>query len=377
MKIGIVGAGTAGSTAAIVLARAGHDVTIHERVPTPGPVGAGLLMQPTGMSVLKKLGLDEVIRQRGARVERLHCVRRDGRNVFELAYEPGTCGIGVHRGVLFETLFGAARDVANVVTGSTVTHLHSAGRRKTIVCDDGREHGPYDVVVVASGSRSTVVDDEPPIRRVIPYPWGALWFVARTDNPQPVLFQVLEGTQRMLGILPAGFGPHGSTPLVTVFWSIPVAEHDAIRRNGLDAFKALLSAHTPHAAPLVDQLSSMNEVLFSAYYDVRMPRWDVGPVVYIGDAGHAMSPQLGQGANIALADAQLLGEHIHDLPGYSRRRRNYLRYYQFATRWLTPFFQGDHNWLAHARNIGMPLATRVPQFRTFMIRTMSGLVTTW
>ena len=375
MKVGIIGAGTAGSAAAIVLARAGHDVTIFERVPTPGPVGAGLMMQPTGLAVLEHLGLADTIRRRGAKVDRLHCVRRDGRDIFELRYEDGRHGVGLHRGVLFETLFGAAREVARVITGATVTHLHSHGLRKSIVCDNGQEHGLFELVVVASGARNAVVDEEPPIRRVIPYPWGALWFVARVPETRSVLYQVLDGTQRMLGILPAGFGPTGDTPLVTVFWSIPIRDHQAIRENGVEAFKALLAKHTPEAEPLASQLRTMDDVLFSAYYDVRMPRWDVGRVVYIGDAGHAMSPQLGQGANIALMDAYVLGACIdrNALADYSRLRRRTLAYYQFATRWLTPFFQGDHDWLAPLRDIGMPLATRVPPLRRLMIRSMSGL----
>ena len=61
MRIGIVGAGTAGLAAAALFARAGHAVEVLERAPDPGPVGAGLLLQPTGMAVLERLGvLDEV-----------------------------------------------------------------------------------------------------------------------------------------------------------------------------------------------------------------------------------------------------------------------------------------------------------------------------
>ena len=67
MRIGIVGAGTAGLAAAALLARAGHAVEVLERAPDPGPVGAGLLLQPTGMAVLERLGvLDEVARGRRA-----------------------------------------------------------------------------------------------------------------------------------------------------------------------------------------------------------------------------------------------------------------------------------------------------------------------
>src|SRR5438270_42379 len=55
LDIAVVGAGTAGSAAAVLLARAGHRVTLYERVPNPGPVGAGIIMQPSGLAALAAL----------------------------------------------------------------------------------------------------------------------------------------------------------------------------------------------------------------------------------------------------------------------------------------------------------------------------------
>src|SRR4051812_7508332 len=115
--IAIIGAGTAGAAAAILLARAGHTVTVFERVAAPKPIGAGITLQPTGQAVLARLGLLEPIRAHGARIDRLCCVRRGGRPLVDIAYaqvDPRLHGIGIHRGVLFETLFGAARAVATI-----------------------------------------------------------------------------------------------------------------------------------------------------------------------------------------------------------------------------------------------------------------------
>lgn len=55
LEIAVVGAGTAGAASAFFLARAGHRVTVFERVPIPSAVGAGILLQPTGMQVLQSL----------------------------------------------------------------------------------------------------------------------------------------------------------------------------------------------------------------------------------------------------------------------------------------------------------------------------------
>jgi 2-polyprenyl-6-methoxyphenol hydroxylase-like FAD-dependent oxidoreductase len=54
-------------------------------------------------------------------------------------------------------------------------------------------------------------------------------------------------------------------------------------------------------------------------------------------------------------------------------RRRHLIYYQRATRWLTPFFQGDSRVLGWLRDVGFPLACRIPPFRRLMSASMAGV----
>src|SRR5262245_26671398 len=111
-QIAVVGAGTAGAASATLLARAGHGVVVFERVPDPKPVGAGILLQPTGQVQLARLGLLEAVTARSSPVDRLHAVRHGGRVLVDLRYHdvhPRLSGWGVHRGVLFETLLAATR----------------------------------------------------------------------------------------------------------------------------------------------------------------------------------------------------------------------------------------------------------------------------
>ena len=69
MAVGVVGCGVAGQAASILLADAGHEVTIFERFAEPRPIGAGLLLQPTGLAVLRALGLaDEAVASLGGPV---------------------------------------------------------------------------------------------------------------------------------------------------------------------------------------------------------------------------------------------------------------------------------------------------------------------
>jgi 2-polyprenyl-6-methoxyphenol hydroxylase-like FAD-dependent oxidoreductase len=389
LEVAVVGAGTAGVAAALYLARAGHHVTVCERVPAPSAVGAGIVLQPSGMAVLADLGLLEGVVARGARLDRLRCVTVGGRPLLDLDYAAvaaGSFGLGLHRGVLFDVLHRALAAAAVPLTcGREVVALHGAGDRVTLVDARGGRLGPVDLVVVADGARSRLRDEtDPPLveRRVRDYRWGALWFVGRDPARRfhGELYQVVEGAGRMLGLLPTGCGPDDPTPLTSLFWSLRRDRIDEWRAGGLGRWRDELLRCAPSAAELVAQIHDPAQVTFAAYHDVTLQPWHTRNVVFLGDAAHATSPQLGQGCNLALCDAQALAAALaaaDELPRalheYSRARRRPLAFYQHATRWLTPFFQGDSAAAGRLRDLAMPLAARVPWIHRQMVLTMCGL----
>lgn len=386
--MGIIGAGTAGSAAALFLSRAGHRVTLFERVPEPKAVGAGIVLQPSGMAVLSALGLLPPVVARGAVLHSLLAETAQRKAVVHLRYAEvadDLYGLGLHRGVLFQTLFEAVRasPAITLKCGIGIEDLARAkdGRNLVVETDTRGEHGPFDLIVVADGARSRLRDDTALRKSVKKYPWGALWFVGRDEGHrfQGRLHQVLEGTRRMMGLLPTGLGPTGDTPLVSLFWSLGRHSHDAWRAAGLGPWKAEVRRYAPDADALLAQIESIDQVLFAEYHDVVMAQWNTDDVVYLGDAAHATSPQLGQGCNLALVDAQVLAQSLaaadalpRALDAYSRARSAHLGYYQFATRWLTPFFQSDLTGLGPLRDFAMPLATRVPWVRRQMVHAMCG-----
>lgn len=385
--IGVIGCGTAGAAAALLLARAGHPVTVLERVATPRPVGAGILLQPTGQAVLTRLGLLDAILARGARIDRLWFRTHAGATLVDLQYgqiDPAWFGIGLHRGVLFQALYEAARAEPGIVvrTGCDVRSLRRDGERVHLVDATGAEHGPFDLVVVADGAVSELRSAAAATTRDAAYPWGALWFVA--DDPERVfrreLYQVGLRARRLYGVLPTGTGPHGDTPVVSLFWSLPARELDAWRAAGLATWKAEVRALDPRIDLVLDRIEAPEQLTFARYRDVHMTRWHDRNVVFIGDAAHATSPQLGQGANLALLDALVLADAIAARPTltdalelYTRTRRPHLRHYQRMTRWLTPFFQSDSRLLGWLRDWTFPVANAVPPLRRLMIRTMAGV----
>ena len=121
---------------------------------------------------------------------------------------------------------------------------------------------------------------------------------------------------------------------------------------------------------------------FASYADMQWVGAGDHACVFIGDAGRGLSPQLGQGANLALIDAATPPTASRQTTSieaalglYTTARRRHGRFYALASRWLTPFFQSDSRWAARLRDVAFPLMGQVPYLRHQMARTLSGMKT--
>ncbi|MEM1184323.1 MAG: NAD(P)/FAD-dependent oxidoreductase [Planctomycetota bacterium] len=389
LRVAIIGAGIGGLANAAFLAKAGHDVVVLERSPTLEPVGAGLLLQPTGRAVLDRLGVGDRIASLGAPVDRLQGVTTSGRTVLSLAYtdlRPGLQGTGVHRGLLHSSLLEAATTAgARIRSGIGVDEVSDRSGVATLRMSDGQASGPYDLVVIASGARSTLRRFAGDVRRAQRYPWGALWFVA--NNPpqafERVLGQVYQDTTTMLGFLPTGRLTTDGPETISVFWSLRTKDWAGPEAFELDAWKDRVRRLRPEAAPMFDQVERADQLIFAPYYDVHLAQRP-GRVVAIGDAAHATSPQLGQGANLALLDAACLADKVansaeipHAVRRFARARKSPTRYYRVVSRWLTPWFQSDARWLTGPRDAFMGPLCAFPPTRRQMLLALAGVKRSW
>jgi 2-polyprenyl-6-methoxyphenol hydroxylase-like FAD-dependent oxidoreductase len=107
-------------------------------------------------------------------------------------------------------------------------------------------------------------------------------------------------------------------------------------------------------------------------------------MVLAGDAAHAMSPQPGQGVNMALMDAMALRDALRDearvdvaLARYQRTRRKHVSIYHFWSHWLTPLFQSDYNSVARIRDASFLPLGKLPGGRGHMLRILSGTQQGW
>ncbi len=381
-RVAIVGYGTAGQACAILLARDGWSVDVFEQSAETGPVGAGLLLQPVGLRVLWELGLLDAALLHGRRIDRLHGETPRGRTVMDMRYagiDVRLFGLGMQRGALFVLLDEAWPGRDAIRLAHRIVAVSDDGRR--LRDERGKEHGPYDLVVGADGSASRLRGAVGKARLDAPYPWGALWCLLE-EGTWPhghELRQRYRAARRMVGMLPVGTRPGHATSQVSFFWSLRADAFTQWRARGLDAWKDELLGLWPELAVHAATISDESQLARASYRDAVLRDWHRGRLVLVGDAAHAMSPQLGQGVNMALLDALALRDALRarsrideSLAMYQRNRLRHVRIYQFWSRWLTPLFQSNHDLAAHVRDAVFAPAGRWPVARGQMLHVLSG-----
>ncbi len=388
LHIAIVGYGTAGQTAALALSRDGHRVEVFERAAQPGPVGAGFLLQPTGLQALWQLGLLESALRHGRPVHRLFGDLPSRRGVMDMRYDgldARLFGLGMQRGALFELLRAAWNDGDSLHSGCTITNVDC--ERGVLTEESGRQHGPFDLVIAADGAASKLRASLDRVEVDAPYPWGALWcLLAEGEWPWPSeLRQRYQGARHMIGVLPVGTRPGDATPRVSFFWSLRVNSIDSWRGSGMPAWRARVLELWPEIESLLADLADPQTLAVATYRDVILGRhWHRERLLVIGDAAHSMSPQLGQGVNMALLDALALRDALRrseplspQLHAFASTRRAHVGIYQFWSRWLTPMFQSDSTLAATLRDLSLLPMGRLPGGRDNMLRVLTGTRQGW
>lgn len=387
IKIAICGAGPAGLAAALFLHRQGHDVEILERFSEPAPVGSGLILQPTGLSVLAALGLIDRMTHLGHRIDRLRGTdAKSGRTVLDVRYSDGPrerFGLAVQRAALFSALHEAVAAEGIVIRpASAVAGVENADSRPMLTLVDGRELGPYDLVVDASGSRSVLVSRLLPQEEARELSYGAFWATLDADGfafERHALVQRYHHAEIMIGVLPVGRLERGAAERLAFFWSQKTGDAERVKAAGLSTWKASVLSYWPELEPLLDQIRSFDDLVLARYQHRTLRRPCRGRVVFIGDSAHCTSPQLGQGANMALLDAAALAQGLSansDIDGaiqaYCDARRDHVQLFQFLSLAFTPFYQSDSHLVSFVRDQLVATVANVPPFPRLLASIVSG-----
>ena len=236
----------------------------------------------------------------------------------------------------------------------------------------------YDALVVCDGLCSRVRACLPLPATSTPCAWGVRSAILRrpSELDSGSLVQLFESPENFVGFLPTGTLDGIDT--LSFFWNARAAGESNSPLEFAEWRSRMVSMY-PQAHAVFEQLTTMDQLTLSTYAEVRMERFHTKRAVVIGDAAHAVNPQLGMGANLALIDAVVLANCLKDLrtddipaalARYQRLREPQVRYYQRASRALVPLIQSDAFAAAWSRNLAFGLG--LPIVRRMALNGMSG-----
>lgn len=326
----VVGAGIGGLAASLTLGRVAKQVTLVERDDHPGEVGAALALQANGMAVLERLGLLSALRREGSRIDRL-MIRNPNGTALVTAAMPDFGGgldhaLAVPRSRLHNVLLEAVEtcDRVRTVFGTTLISADSDG---SVTLQSGRAAPTAlaaDLVVGADGASSIVRETGGFTSKVSAGSRYVRAVTSQRDDPG------LEEFWTPLG----SFGHAALGDDITYFWAAAHAPSvtEAIDGRDLQAFTQEWARALPLAGQLLSHVCTFDDLLVNTVRRVDCRRWFSGRLVVLGDAAHAMAPNLGQGANSALSDAVALADAVATTPSvpaalhrYDHRRRRVAR----------------------------------------------------
>ncbi|MEM9999180.1 MAG: FAD-dependent monooxygenase [Bacteroidota bacterium] len=317
-RIAIVGGGIGGLSAAIALRQAGFEATVYERAPAFGEVGAGISLWPNATRALHRLGVLDALRPHTGPIHALNVRAADGRVLLRARTNthadrdtaPSVCA---YRPALIDALRAALPDDA-CRTGKALTSLDERTDGVTVHFADGTS-AEADLVVGADGIRSRVRphvtgEDTLPVYRGYP-----VW---RGIGPLPATFETGEisetwgggtsfGDGLRFGLLEVG--PHDDGTRLA-YWYATAARPKGGDGGDVEARKAeLLRLFGTWHAPIPEVIATTpaEAILRGDTYDRPAHRgWHTRRVVLLGDAIHATTPNLGQGAGMAIEDTLVL-----------------------------------------------------------------------
>lgn len=312
----IVGAGIGGLALAIALSRIGRPFKIYEQAERFARVGTGIQMTPNAMKVLRRLGLEPMLRE--IAFDARFRVTRQWDTGEELLRIPmgkemerlyGAPHLLLHRGDLHQALYESIpRD--SVVFGAKLERAEVSTRSVHLLFADGREVEASHVVAadgVHSAARSSLFSEASP-RFTGEIAYRAVYDAELLASPLIDDKSKWRGTDRQISIYYISQGRE------VYFTSQVPSATEAPESFALEGdLQELRDAFTGFHPEVRKVLEACPRVQKWAIFDRDpLPGWQVGRLVLLGDAAHPMTPAMAQGAAMALEDAAVLARCIEE-----------------------------------------------------------------
>jgi 2-polyprenyl-6-methoxyphenol hydroxylase-like FAD-dependent oxidoreductase len=306
----IIGGGIAGLTSAIALGRSACTLDLIERDPDWSVYGVGIIQQANVIRAAAQLGILDDYVAAGFPFDGVAMFAPDGSLIAEipaprLAGTDYPANLGISRPALHKVLGAHARRAgARIRLGVTAQRIVDEGSGVRVEFSDGEEKR-YDLVIGADGlysqTRATLFPQAPVPR----YTGQAVW---RYNFPRPPQLNVLHAYAGRIGV---GLVPISSA-LMYLYVVTAEPGNPRMPRAGLAAqLRNRLAGQPPAIASLAAQITDDDGIVYKPLEWLLLPGdWHQGRVILIGDAAHATTPHLGQGAGMAIEDSVVLAEEL-------------------------------------------------------------------
>jgi len=364
----IIGGGIGGVTAAIALKRAGLDVTVYEQAEELQEVGSGLPLWTNALRTLNVIGLTDGLEKLGVHVTSVRVTTWKGDTLTDTKNDKylkklGTITIVVHRAELLTLLLKTLGE-GNVQLGMTCVDFTQNASGVTAKFANGREVRG-DILIGADGIHS--VTRTHLFGLIKPKYVGYTCWRGLAHTPRTGLETWAWGKGCQFGITPMS--------QERAYWFVqkyaPEGEEDKPGGKKNEILALFHDWHDP--IPSVIEATAEADILRNDIYELQhLHQWSHGRVTLLGDAAHAMTPNLGQGACQAIEDAIALANCLNEtanvraaLKNYEKRRITRANRITRLAHYIGQAVQWENPILSVPRNIimkNLPVSTAIKQF---------------
>lgn len=309
LDILVVGGGIGGLTAAIALRRTGHRVTLIEKDPKWSVYGVGIIQQANVVRAMDQLGVLGAFLDAASGFDAVEVFIPDGTKVARIPapslVEGKPANVGIGRRELQKVLADSATELGTVIRlGLTVEELKDGEDGVEVTFSDGTS-GRFNLVIGADGvysqMRTMIFPDAPKPE----FTGQAVW---RYNLPRPEGMDALQVFNGRVGV---GLVPM-SDELMYMFVTTPAPGNPFHERKGLASkMRATLDGAAPAIRELADLITDDDGVVYRPLETMMLyGDWHKGRVALLGDAVHATTPHLGQGAGMAVEDSIVLADEL-------------------------------------------------------------------